>query len=171
MRRNKGAGQPDVVTGSPTIKPPGGHVHTPPPVGQSHERTIRIDARRTVPRTYSDLIPVPEIPPALATAWLVAMVEGTAAELIRPFLTPGESTVGVSISLPHTSPTPIGLEVTVRVRLVEVHGRRLVFDAECEDTIEPIGHARHERIAIDVERFTARLSRKAKASRQAGDPR
>jgi fluoroacetyl-CoA thioesterase len=129
-----------------------------------------MDASRTVPRTYARLIPVPEIPPALATAWLVAMVEGTAAELLRPFLAPGESTVGVSIWITHTSPTPAGLDVTVRVRLVEVDGRRLTFDADCWDAIEAIGHAHHERMVIDVERFTARLRRKASAARSGREP-
>jgi hypothetical protein len=41
----------------------------------------------------------------------------------------------------------------------------MVFEADCMDGIELIGQARHERMTIQVERFTARLLRKAAAAR------
>lgn len=132
----------------------------PPPVGLRHERTIQVAKRHTVPAFYRSLIPLPELPSVLATAWLVALVEGTCAEALRPYLSPGESSVGVAVTISHVAPTPPGLSVTARIVLTKIDGRRLTFAADCFDSVEYVGSASHERAVIDVGRFDGRLKSK-----------
>jgi fluoroacetyl-CoA thioesterase len=77
---------------------------------------------------------------------------------------PREQTVGTRLELSHDAPTPPGFEVSVRVRLTEVDGRRLVFDVSASDGPEAICAGRHERMLIDAARFAARLAKKREAS-------
>ena len=104
----------------------------------------------------------------LATPVLVAFCEQTAREAVDPLLPEGQTTVGGSIDLRHTAPTPPGLQVTVIARLVEIDGQRLRFEIEARDEIEPIGRARHERFVIDAERFEARVEEKIRAAEGSG---
>ena len=57
--------------------------------------------------------------------------------------------------------TPPGLEVTVRVRLEEVDGRRLTFSAQADDGPDRICAGRHQRFVVDRARFEAGVARKA----------
>jgi fluoroacetyl-CoA thioesterase len=144
-------------------------MRVPPPLGLRHERTIEVSRRHTVPAFYRNLIPLPELPAVLATAWLVALVEGTCAEALRAYLSPGESTVGVSVAITHIAPTPPGLAVTARIVLTRIDGGRLTFSADCFDSVEYIGSAVHERAVIDLGRFDRRLT--GKRSKAASDAR
>src|SRR5262249_21520592 len=56
-----------------------------------------------------------------------ARVEWACIEALNPHLDwPREQSVGTHIDVSHAAATPPGLKVTVKARLVEVHGRRLV---------------------------------------------
>jgi fluoroacetyl-CoA thioesterase len=54
------------------------------------------------------------------------------------------------------------MTVTARVKLVQVDGRRLVFETEADDGVEIISRGRHERFIIDTERFNAKLANKGR---------
>jgi predicted thioesterase len=62
--------------------------------------------------------------------------------------------VGYRVELRHLAPTPVGKQVTAKVTLREVNGRRYLFDAECwnQDGVK-IGEGVHERALIDISRF------------------
>ena len=99
----------------------------------------------------------------LATPALLAFCEETARAIVDPLLPEGLSTVGTAIDFRHTAPSPSGLAVTIRARLVEVDGRRLRFELVARDTIEEIGRGTHERFVIDLDRFQARAAGKAES--------
>ncbi len=61
----------------------------------------------------------------------------------------------------HSAATPIGMQVTAEIELVEIDRRRLRFKVSCHDQAEPIGDGFHERTIIEHDRFMARLARKA----------
>ncbi len=69
--------------------------------------------------------------------------------------------MGTHIDVRHIAATPPGLEVTAKVKLVEVDRRRLVFEVEAYDGVELISKGRHERFVIDKVRFDARMKEKA----------
>ena len=64
------------------------------------------------------------------------------------------------MDLSHSAATPPGLTVTVEGRLATVDGRKLTFEVSVHDGHDTICTGRHDRVVIDVERFTERLARK-----------
>jgi len=91
----------------------------------------------------------------------VGLTEWTCIQALKPHLDwPREQSVGTRINLSHEAPTPPGMEVTVRVKLVEVDGRRLVFEVEGEDGVDTICRGTHERFLINYERFMQRVASK-----------
>ncbi len=88
-----------------------------------------------------------------ATPSMVALMEQTAAESVETELEQGTTTVGIKINVEHLAATPVGMNVTCHSTLVEVDGRKLVFDIEVFDEAGLIGKAYHERFIVDGKRF------------------
>jgi fluoroacetyl-CoA thioesterase len=101
-----------------------------------------------------------EVTPALSTPGLVLWMELTSRENIAPLLNPGEDTVGVSVSIKHLAPTPVGMKVRVVSRLVNVEGRIYSFEVEAYDDVEKIGEATHTRASVNVTKFASRIDAK-----------
>ncbi len=129
-------------------------------VGLHHSRTLIVDDSLTVPKLPSAIGDLSDMPPVLATAYLVAFFEALCIEALKPFLSEGQKTVGVHVNIAHNAPTPIGMAVTATVTLTEIKGRYLRFQVECYDDGEPISTGTHERIIVDAERFESRLHAK-----------
>ena len=111
------------------------------------------------------------MPEVLATGFLVGLVEWTCVRAVIPHLDwPREQTVGTRIDLTHAAATPPGLELRVQVKLVEVDGRRLVFEVAAEDEVDRVGAGRHERYVIDAERFSTKAREKARRAAAARSP-
>jgi fluoroacetyl-CoA thioesterase len=128
--------------------------------GLRHRETIRVGEALAVPAQGRALGFPQEMPPVFATANMIALVEWTCVEALAPYLASDQRTVGTRVEIGHSAATPIGMQVTAEVELVEVEGRRLRFKVSCRDEAEPIGDGFHERIIIDHDRFMARLARK-----------
>ena len=96
-----------------------------------------------------------------ATPMLVALMEQAAIAAIRPLLSPGEGSVGTKIEMSHLAATPVGMQVVAHANLVEVAGKRLVFDIVASDDKEVVGKSRHERyIVSDMASFLAKTMEK-----------
>jgi fluoroacetyl-CoA thioesterase len=130
--------------------------------GLTHTFSFRIPETKTVPHLYPESAMFREMPAVLATGFMVGLLEWACIECIRPHLDwPAEQSLGTHVNLSHQAATPPGMTVTVSVRLVEVEGRKLVFDVEARDDIDLISAGRHERFVIDAQRFRAKLELKA----------
>lgn len=103
----------------------------------------------------------PLVPPVFASARMIAFAEVTCAELMAEHLDPGQTSVGTGFQFTHEAATPIGMKVTMRVRLVELDKRKCVFEIEASDELDRITVGRHERFVIDRAKFDARLAEKA----------
>lgn len=97
-----------------------------------------------------------------ATPSMIALMENAAYLAVQPHLPEGASTVGIRIDAKHLAATPIGLKVWVEAELVDVDGRKLMFDITAYDEAEKIGEARHERFVIDEKKFLSRAEAKGK---------
>ena len=128
--------------------------------GLRHSATIRVTEQLAVPASGRLLGAVAEMPPVFATANMIAFVEWTCVAALAPYLAPHQRTVGTRVEMTHSAATPIGMNVTAEIELVEIDGRRLRFKVSCHDEAEPIGEGFHERTIIDYDRFMARLARK-----------
>jgi fluoroacetyl-CoA thioesterase len=128
--------------------------------GLRHRAAMRVGEAHAVPAQERLFGGAADMPPVFATAHMIAFVEWTCVAALAPYLAPGERTVGTRVEMSHTAATPIGMQVTAEIELVEVDGRRLRFRVSCHDEREPIGEGFHERTIVDHDRFVARLARK-----------
>jgi predicted thioesterase len=98
--------------------------------------------------------------PVFATPSMIALMENTAYRSVAPYLEPGQSTVGTSIQVRHTSATPVGMEVRCEAELVEVDRKRLVFSVKAYDAAGLIGEGTHERFIVEDQRFLSKAQGK-----------
>lgn len=99
-----------------------------------------------------------------ATPRMVLDVEYTCRELLLEHLDEGEDSVGAHVSIDHLAATPLGLEVTIDVKIVEVEKRRVTFEFSVRDTVEDCGRGRHVRFVADKAKSFERIkAKRAKA--------
>lgn len=129
--------------------------------GITYEHRFVVPSSKTVPALYPESEEFLAMPEVFATGFLVGFLEWACIKAINPHLDwPAEQTVGTHIDVSHEAATPPGLEVTARVELVEVSGRKLVFDVEAHDGVDRISKGRHERFVIDKQKFDAKVGAK-----------
>ena len=96
-----------------------------------------------------------------ATPMLVALMEQAAIDALRTCLLPGEGSVGMKVEMTHLAATPVGMIVTAKAELMEVLGKRLIFDIVAADASEVVGKCRHERFIIaDMKAFLTKVAAK-----------
>jgi predicted thioesterase len=124
--------------------------------GTTHEMEITVGADRTAHTMGNVGVSV------LATPWMIALLENACNALLRPHLPEGGGSVGTMVDVRHLGATPVGLKVRARATVLEVEGRRVLFQVEASDEVEKIAEGRHERFAVvDMARFLARAQAKA----------
>ena len=134
--------------------------------GLRYELKFRVPEDKLVPSLYSEAPELQEMPRVFATGFMVGQLEWACIKAINPHLDwPGEQSVGTQINVTHTAATPPGFEVTVKVRLTEVQGKRLKFEVEAHDGVDSITKGTHERYVIDRARFVERVEQKAAGMR------
>ena len=131
-------------------------------IGIESEFTFHIPGTKTVPALYPEAAEFQEMPEVFATGYMVGFLEWACIKAINPHLNwPQEQTVGTYIDVSHTAATPVGFAVTAKVKLVEVDGRKLVFEVEAHDGVDLISKGRHERFVILKDKFDSKMKEKA----------
>src|SRR5256712_6230378 len=64
------------------------------------------------------------------TPSMIALMENAAWTTVAPYLQEGDVTVGTLVNIRHLAATPLGQQVRATAQLLEIHGRRLVFQVE-----------------------------------------
>jgi fluoroacetyl-CoA thioesterase len=123
-------------------------------VGMTHELRLKTGPEHSAKKFYS------KVPDVFGTPFLGGLFEGVSADLMAPHLGPGETSVGISMSLKHIAPTPLGMEVRAVAEVTQVEGRKITFKLEAFDEKEKIGEAVHERFIINEAKFNQRLEAK-----------
>jgi fluoroacetyl-CoA thioesterase len=100
------------------------------------------------------------LPPVLATPVMIMIMENAALNAIKPYFDTGESALGTRVDVAHLAATPVGRSVTGHAEVTGVEGRRIEFRVQATDGDEEIGTGTHERMVIDLGRFTERLKAK-----------
>ena len=98
----------------------------------------------------------------LSTARVILLMEQAARDALESCLPEGSITVGTRIDVRHFAATPVGSKVWAEARLVEIDGRRLVFDVSAYDDHEKISEGINERFIVSVDRFLEKVKRKLK---------
>lgn len=133
---------------------------TPPPsipVGSAGTARLIVAAEHTAPRVGSGAIAV------LATPVMITVIEAAALAACEHLLPVGHQTLGTRLDVSHTAATPVGGLVTATARVTAVEGREIAFKIDVRDDLDVIGGGTHSRVIVNVEKFEARVQRKAGA--------
>ena len=108
-----------------------------------------------------NLEPGDSFPPVFATSRMVGLMEVAAARILSPHLREGEVSVGVSVDVVHTAPTPPGAVVTATARFVAREGKLFLFEISAADGAGEIGRGTHKRASVSSERLVAGAARRS----------
>ena len=118
--------------------------------GLTATKKIAVDRNRTIGfmgedgRVYS-------------TPSMVEDIEYTCHELIQTHLDEGENSVGTHVSVDHVGATIEGDTVEVTIKVIDVQGRAVSFEAVIKDSVEEVGRGKHSRFIVDVSKMFDRL--------------
>jgi predicted thioesterase len=121
--------------------------------GLSTSRTVTVDEARCIGFMGKEGM-------VYATPRMVSDVEYTCRDFLLQHLDPGEDSVGAHVSIDHLAATPLGLNVTIDVKIVELDRRRVTFEFSVRDPIEECGRGRHVRFVVDTAKSRERLAAK-----------
>ena len=129
----------------PTLKP-----------GLAHARKIKVDEARVINFMGEDCR-------VYATPRIISDVEYTCRDFLLAHLDPGEDSVGTKVNWEHVGPALLGESVIVSVKLVQIEGRRVTFEAGVKAGEDAVAQGTHERFIVDVQKVRDRLlKRKAR---------
>jgi len=124
--------------------------------GITGKTVIKVDEEVSAKRAASGEMDV------FGTPFMIALMERTADESVRPYLEDGCATVGTLVNVKHIAATPMGMEVYATSELIEVDGRRLVYKVYAYDETGLIGEGIHERFIIFKEKFMEKTNNKVR---------
>ena len=124
-------------------------------VGMTHEIERQTNEDMSAQKVF------PHVPNVYATSVMVGHMEEVCADMVHPLLGEGEQTVGIGMQFSHTAATPLGMKVRFSAKLIEIDGRKLVFEVEGFDEADKIGKATHQRFIINAEKFNSKVAEKA----------
>ena len=99
----------------------------------------------------------------LATPEMIRLIEETSAELVEQNLPRELTSVGISLNVKHTAPTPVGMKFRAEAKIVSVDGRKIVLDVAAVDERGQIGNGTHERFIVDRKKFQLKADEKPHA--------
>ena len=95
-----------------------------------------------------------------ATPRMVSDVEYACRDFLLEHLDPGEDSVGAHVSIDHLAATPLGLAVSISVRIAEVDRRKVTFEFSVRDPVEECGRGKHVRFVVETAKTRERLAAK-----------
>ena len=95
-----------------------------------------------------------------ATPRMVSDVEYACRDFLLAHLDTGEDSVGAHVSIDHLAATPLGLEVTIEAKIVEVDRRKVTFEFSVHDAVEQCGRGKHVRFVVETAKSRERLAAK-----------
>ena len=102
----------------------------------------------------------PNWPAVFSTPAMIGLMELASSRAIQPALPAGSIQVGVRVEVDHLRAVPAGATVIAASKLVEIDGRRLIFEVEARSGAEVIGRGRIFHTIVEHSRFVAIATRK-----------
>ena len=121
------------------------------------ERKIKVGAGQTTSFLW-------EGENVFSTPSMIAEMEETCRLLLKEEFLQDEDwdSVGTLVNIRHLRATPVGTEVKLKARVIDVKDRWVTFEVDAVDKIEKIGEGLHERTVINVPEFRERFNKKLK---------
>lgn len=125
-------------------------------IGMKHRVETVVCAENTAAKAGSGNLMV------FGTPYMVALMENAALSLMASTLPEGKGTVGTSIQITHSAPTPVGMKVWAEAEVTHIsaNGKMVDFQVRAYDEAGLIGEGTHQRAIIDNERFLAKANGK-----------
>lgn len=123
-------------------------------IGIKGKREIRVVPENTALAMGSGTLKV------FATPAMIGLMEETAWRSVTQYLEEGAGTVGTQINVSHLAATPLDMKIRCESQLIQIDGRRLVFEVAAYDERGLIGKGIHERFIVNDEKFQAKADDK-----------
>jgi fluoroacetyl-CoA thioesterase len=121
--------------------------------GLSFSRSILVDESRCIGFMGKEGM-------VYATPKMVSDVEYTCRDFLLGHLDPGEDSVGTQVLIDHLAATPLGLEVSITIKILEIEKRKIKFEFSVRDSIEEAGRGTHTRFVVETAKTRERLAAK-----------
>jgi fluoroacetyl-CoA thioesterase len=121
--------------------------------GLSFSKTLQVDESRCIGFMGKEGM-------VYATPKMVSDVEYTCRDFLLEYLDAGEDSVGTQVVIDHLAATPLGLKVTVEIKVVEVDRRKVKFEFTVKDPVEEAGRGTHTRFVVEAAKRRERLAAK-----------
>ena len=115
---------------------------------------LTVGEEHTAPRVGSGRVRV------LATPVLINLFEAAALAAIEHKLPKGYQSLGTVLNVRHFAATPVGMKVLAIATVMRVEKRTVVFHLQAMDEKESICEGDHERVVVNVEKFSLRVKAK-----------
>ena len=125
--------------------------------GAAKERKIRVKAGQSTSFLW-------EGENVFSTPSMISEMEETCRLLLKEEFLQDEKwdSVGTLVNIRHLKATPVGAEIKLKAKVVNVNNRRVTFEVDAVDKIEKIGEGIHERTIINIPEFRERFNTKLK---------
>lgn len=124
----------------------------PVPLGLAGRYELVPDARHTAAAVGNEGVAV------IGTPFLVGYFEVAAHRAILPFCEAGEATVGTRIEVDHLAAALPGRPVAAEAKVIEVDGRRVLFEVEVRQGERLLMQGRHRRAIVRLDKLMARAA-------------
>lgn len=109
--------------------------------GMTQVCVIAIEKKHTVAHTNASI---------LSTPMMIGFMESVSAQMIHSLLPPQLTTVGYEVHIKHKSPAKLGSKIQVYSKLLEVEGRKLLFEVRVTEGERIIGEGLHRRTIVEL---------------------
>ena len=121
--------------------------------GLSFEKKITVDEARCIGFMGKEGM-------VYATPKMVSDVEYACRDWLLAHLDEGEDSVGARVEIDHLAATPLGLAVSIQVKVQEIDRRRVTFEFSVKDPVEECGRGKHVRFVVETAKTRERLAAK-----------
>jgi predicted thioesterase len=122
--------------------------------GTTGRAELVVGEEHTAPRVGSGKVHV------LATPVMINLFEAAALDAVDQHLPEGYQSLGTVLNVRHIAATPVGMKVFAVAKILKIEGRTVHLFVEARDETELIGDGLHERVVVNVEKFSQRVQRK-----------
>ena len=120
-------------------------------VGMTGEKIVTVTHDMTVAHFLSTM------PAVYATPIMILHMEMASAAVIATHLPEGYISVGMEVNVRHLAATPVGKQVRVDARVIQVDPKSVLFEVEAWHGDRKIGAGTHRRGAVTVAAFEKSL--------------
>ena len=123
--------------------------------GLAGRAELVVKEEHTAPRVGSGKVHV------LATPVMINLFEAAALDAVDQYLPEGYQSLGTVLNVRHIAATPVGMKVFSVAKIIKIEGRTVYLSVEARDEKELIGDGTHERVVVNVEKFSLRVAKKS----------